>query len=101
MLRTGFHTGVVGAGEAVMIGFAEINIQFVDCPKLLAEVVVIELSDILVRTISVLDSGTWCALFYFRYRPVLERSQWMISCGVPWNTTSPLESVAVLREKER
>ena len=44
VLRTVFHTVVMGAGEAVVIVFTEIHIEFVDCPKFLAEVVVIKLT---------------------------------------------------------
>ena len=44
MLRAVFHTVVMGAGEAVMIRFTEIHIEFVDCPKFFAEVVVIKLT---------------------------------------------------------
>ena len=44
-LRAVFHTVVMGAGEAVVIGFTEIHIEFVDCPKFFAEVVVIKLTE--------------------------------------------------------
>ena len=40
-----FHTVVMCAGEAVMIRFTKIHIEFVDCPKFLAEVVVIKLTE--------------------------------------------------------
>ncbi len=45
LLRTVCHTVMLGAGEAVMIGFTEIHIEFVDCPKFFAEVVIIELTE--------------------------------------------------------
>ena len=45
VLRAVFHTVVLGAGEAVVIGFTEIHIEFVDCPKFFAEVVVIKLTE--------------------------------------------------------
>ena len=44
-LRAVFHTVMLGAGEAVVICFTEIHIEFVDCPKFLAEVVVIKLTE--------------------------------------------------------
>ena len=45
VLRTVFHTIMLGAGETVMIGFTKIHIEFVDCPKFFAEVVVIKLTE--------------------------------------------------------
>ena len=44
-LRTMFHTVVMGAGEAVVIRFTKIHIEFVDCPKFFAEVVIIKLTE--------------------------------------------------------
>ena len=45
LLRAVCHTVMLGAGEAVMIGFTEIHIEFVDCPKFFAEVVIIKLTE--------------------------------------------------------
>ena len=44
-LRTVCHTVMLGAGEAVVIGFTKIHIEFVDSPKFFAEVVVIKLTE--------------------------------------------------------
>ena len=66
-----------------MIGFAQIHIQFVDCPKLLAEVVVIELTERGVNLVSVGTDALLTAVAGDGFKGLAQTLQYLIERKMP------------------